>query len=120
MPLRGARLRRRGAALAFVRKVWLCFLCSFSGEAATLEKNNDFQQIRRIGCVLAVFWGLNWPVMKIGLSEVSPWVFRGCASICGALGLFAISKLAGHSLKAPPEERFGLVVCGLLNLKRHH
>lgn len=65
---------------------------------------------------LAVFWGLNWPVMKIGLSEVSPWVFRGCASICGALGLFAISKLAGHSLKVPPEERFGLVVCGLLNL----
>jgi drug/metabolite transporter (DMT)-like permease len=65
---------------------------------------------------LAIFWGLNWPVMKIGLTEVSPWVFRSCASISGALGLFAIAKIAGHSLRVPREQRVGLVICALLNL----
>ena len=26
--------------------------------------------------VLTFFWGVNWPVMKIALSEMSPWTFR--------------------------------------------
>ena len=65
---------------------------------------------------LSIFWGLNWPVMKIGLSEVSPWVFRACASVSGAIGLFAIAKFSGHRLGVPRGERLGVVLCAILNL----
>ena len=65
---------------------------------------------------LSIFWGLNWPVMKIGLSEVSPWVFRACASVSGAIGLFAIAKFAGHRLGVLRGERLGIVLCAILNL----
>ena len=58
-PLRGARLRRRGAAAAFRHEFLTCFLSIFSGEAATL-KNQWFPTgstpRKPSGGRLAAFW----------------------------------------------------------------
>ncbi|NQW10455.1 MAG: DMT family transporter [Alphaproteobacteria bacterium] len=66
--------------------------------------------------IIAVFWGLNWPIMKVGLTEIPPWVFRGSASIVSGLGLFALAKFGGHSLAVPRGQRRGLAISAVLNM----
>jgi drug/metabolite transporter (DMT)-like permease len=54
--------------------------------------------------------------MKIGLSEIPPWVFRAAANMSGAAGLFLIARLNGLSLRVPQNQIKGLVVASLLNM----
>lgn len=49
-------------------------------------------------CVLTLVWGVNWPVMKIGVAEFPPFTFRA-VTLLGGLGvLAAIARVQGHSL----------------------
>ncbi len=48
--------------------------------------------------VCGVCWGLMWPLIKIGLSGLSPWSFRVIGFTVGALTLMAVVKLMGRSL----------------------
>lgn len=41
--------------------------------------------------LLTLFWGVNWPIMKIALSEVPVFTFRAVCLGGGALGLFGIA-----------------------------
>lgn len=66
--------------------------------------------------IIALFWGANWPIMKIGLTEYPPFVFRGVASFAAAAGLFAIARASGFSLKVPRAEWRGLVIASTLNI----
>jgi drug/metabolite transporter (DMT)-like permease len=66
--------------------------------------------------MLAVFWGLNWPIMKIGVSEIPPWTFRGGASLVGGLGLLLIAAVGRLPLRIPRRELPGLALAGLLNI----
>lgn len=66
--------------------------------------------------LIAVLWGLNWPIMKVGLGEISPWVFRAGASVVSCAGLFLISAIAGHSLRVPAGEWRTVLLGGLLNI----
>ena len=45
---------------------------------------------------LAIGWGLNWPVMKIGLREFPLWTFRGSACLVAGLCLLALARIAGQ------------------------
>lgn len=64
--------------------------------------------LSRTGYVLlaavTLFWGANWPGMKIALSELTVWWFRAMCVWAGAIGLLGIAKLSGASLKVPREE----------------
>ena len=66
--------------------------------------------------MIAVLWGANWPIMKVGLSEIPPWVFRATASAYSAIGLFIIAKMSGQSLYVPKADRVNLVICAMLNM----
>ena len=66
--------------------------------------------------MIAVLWGFNWPIMKVGLAEIPPWVFRAGASIVSCAGLFLISAIAGHSLKVPSGEWRVVILVGILNI----
>jgi len=66
--------------------------------------------------MLALLWGLNWPVMKLSLAEYPPFVFRAIAGISAALGLFAMAKANGRILRVPRAEWKGLVIVSLLNM----
>src|SRR3546814_718146 len=41
--------------------------------------------------LLTLFWGINWPVMKIALNEIPVFTFRMLCLGGGAIGLFAIA-----------------------------
>lgn len=66
--------------------------------------------------LIAVFWGLNWPIMKIGLTDVPPWVFRALASTSGGIGLMLIARLNGYSMAIPRHQWRGLALCAFLNI----
>jgi drug/metabolite transporter (DMT)-like permease len=50
---------------------------------------------------VTLFWGINWPVMKIAVRELPPLGFRGGALLLGGLLLLAIARAAGKPLLPP-------------------
>ncbi|HJT08843.1 MAG TPA: DMT family transporter, partial [Stellaceae bacterium] len=65
---------------------------------------------------LSLFWGLNWPVMKVVLGEIAVLPFRAlCLSIAGPL-LLAIAALRGDPLALKRHEIVPLLVAALLNV----
>ncbi len=78
------------------------------------------EALPRLGLVLlamlSLAWGLNWPIMKVALSEIPPWTFRTICTFGGAAGLFALCRLAGIRLAVPRGRRAVLVVAAILNV----
>jgi drug/metabolite transporter (DMT)-like permease len=66
--------------------------------------------------LLALFWGANWPIMKVALGEVPPWVFRALASTSGGAGLLLIAWLGRLPLRVPRREWGRLAIASLLNI----
>lgn len=65
---------------------------------------------------LALGWGINWPVMKIVLSEVPPLSFRGLCLVVGGLGVLGIGRAAGHVVTIPKGRMTQLWVLVLTNI----
>ncbi len=59
--------------------------------------------LRGLVLLLAVglFWGFNWPVMKISMAVIPVFTFRAIAIFFGGLCLVAICRYMGYSLKVP-------------------
>ena len=51
--------------------------------------------------LLAIFWAINWPLMKIGLTVVEPWTFRALIVVVGGIGCLAFAAAFGESLIVP-------------------
>jgi drug/metabolite transporter (DMT)-like permease len=61
---------------------------------------------------LSLFWGLNWPGMKIILSEISVWWFRALCLMFGGSFLMLISALSGNRCRLYPGEIGPVLLCG--------
>ena len=53
---------------------------------------------------LVLFWSLNWPMMKAGLSTVEPWTFRALLVLCGGVGSLSVALMGGQSIRIPRED----------------
>src|SRR5205823_5022361 len=51
--------------------------------------------------LLALIWGMSWPIMKIALDEVTVWTLRGLGYSISAVSLFALIRLQGRSAAVP-------------------
>lgn len=69
---------------------------------------------------LSLFWGLNWPAMKLVLGEMPVWTFRALCLIAGAGTLLAIARLSGERLHVDRDRRLPLVGAALLNVTGWH
>ena len=69
---------------------------------------------------LTLMWGVNWPMMKISLSEISPMYFRAITMSCGALWLFAYYRARGLRMLPEGREWRSVVVLGLPNMLGWH
>ncbi|WP_296577166.1 DMT family transporter [Phreatobacter sp.] len=72
--------------------------------------------IRFIPPALAILWGLNWPAVKIGLSEVPPFALRMGGMGAGGLILLAVALAGGRSLRIARRDWGPLVVGGFLSI----
>ena len=51
--------------------------------------------------ILALIWGCNWPVLKLGVAELPPLTFRALTLPFAALGMLAVARLSGESIAIP-------------------
>ncbi len=69
---------------------------------------------------VSLFWGLNWPGMKIALSELPIWWFRVLSVGVGAVGLMAIAWASTGALRPTRRELRPLLICALFNIVGWH
>jgi len=63
---------------------------------------------------LTLGWGINWPIMKIILSEMEPMRFRTLCLVFGALGLFVLARASGLRLDVPRGQWPRVIAVGLV------
>ena len=51
--------------------------------------------------ILSIVWGCNWPVLKLGVTELAPLTFRGLTLPFAALGMMLVAKWSRDSLRIP-------------------
>jgi len=66
--------------------------------------------------ILALFWGFNWPILKIAVREAPVFWFRTVCAWGGAIGLFVIARASGASLAVPRQDWRRLFVVSLLSI----
>ncbi len=65
---------------------------------------------------LTLFWGLNWPMMKLALAEIPVWTFRAACLAAGAVGLFIISRAQNLSIRPRRDQLARLWFASLFNI----
>lgn len=51
--------------------------------------------------LLTIFWGANWPVMKVVLREIPPLYFRSICTLFGGVGMLILTRASGVPLRVP-------------------
>src|SRR6266705_1020611 len=64
---------------------------------------------------LALVWGCNWPVLKLGVTEIAPLTFRASTLAFAGIGLLVASRLSGESLRIPRRLWGKVIIMGLFN-----
>ena len=87
-------------------------------------KNAGAETLPQLGLVLllflSLFWGTNWPMMKIGLKEIPVWTFRTLCLLLGGSGVLCLAKANGLRLPIPRSERWPLILVSLFNVTGWH
>lgn len=60
---------------------------------------------------ITIFWGTNWPALKIVLSELPVLWFRTWCLGFSGIGLLSIALASGSSIRVPRKERWPLIYC---------
>ncbi|MDA1356364.1 MAG: DMT family transporter [Proteobacteria bacterium] len=63
---------------------------------------------------VGVFWGVNWPIMKISMAAIPVFTFRAIAIFFGGLCLAAVCRHMGYSLKVPRDQWAPLLLVTVL------
>lgn len=66
--------------------------------------------------VLTLGWGMNWPMIKLGVSEIPVWTFRAACVLFGAAGLFVIARFSGDEWRIKREHWFAIGCMALFNV----
>ncbi len=66
--------------------------------------------------VLTLVWGCNWPVLKMGVTELAPLTFRSMTLPFAAIGMLFVARFSGDSIRVPREFWPKLAVLALLNI----
>lgn len=66
--------------------------------------------------VLTLVWGCNWPILKLGVTEMAPLTFRAYTLPLAGLGLLAVAKASGESIRIPRGMWPVVVILALLNI----
>jgi drug/metabolite transporter (DMT)-like permease len=51
--------------------------------------------------ILTLVWGCNWPVLKVGVSELPPLTFRASSLAFAGIALLLVARFSGHSIRIP-------------------
>jgi drug/metabolite transporter (DMT)-like permease len=51
--------------------------------------------------ILTLVWGCNWPILKMGVTELAPLTFRALTLPLAAVGMLIVSRASGDSIRIP-------------------
>jgi hypothetical protein len=51
--------------------------------------------------VLTLVWGCNWPILKLGVTELAPLTFRAITLPFAAIGLLLVARFCGDAIRVP-------------------
>jgi len=54
--------------------------------------------------LLALVWGVNWPIMKVAVIGVEPLTFRAMCALGSGIGMLALVAASGRSLRVPRDQ----------------
>lgn len=69
---------------------------------------------------LTLMWGVNWPMMKLSLQQLSPLYFRASTMLLGASWLFVYVAAQGERMKPAGREWLTIAALGLPNVLGWH
>ena len=69
---------------------------------------------------LALFWGANWPMMKMVVNEWNVWHFRTVSLFLGCASLFALAAVLRYPLRVPDGQWGRLLGASLFNITGWH
>ena len=69
---------------------------------------------------LTLLWGVNWPMLKLALSELPVLTFRGLCLFCAGLIIIGLHRALGRSLRVPRHQWRPLLVSGFFNITVWH
>ena len=65
-------------------------------------------------------WGISWPFLKIALTEIPPWTFRGLIAPTAAILVFGIGALLRYDLGKPTGLWKEITLAAILNITCWH
>ena len=69
---------------------------------------------------LALFWGANWPMMKMVLFEWNVWHFRAVCLVLGSVGMFVLVRIMGYPWRVPEGQWRRLIAASFFNITCWH
>src|SRR5690606_4268147 len=69
---------------------------------------------------LTLMWGVDWPMMKLSLQQLSPLYFRASTMLLGALCLFAYMATRGERMRPTGKELLTIAALGVPNILGWH
>jgi drug/metabolite transporter (DMT)-like permease len=77
---------------------------------------------RQLGALVALtlMWGINWPMMKLSLRELTPLYFRAITMTCGALCLYTFYRARGLRMLPQGREWRSVIALGIPNMLGWH
>ncbi|MEP7329161.1 MAG: DMT family transporter, partial [Betaproteobacteria bacterium] len=66
--------------------------------------------------ILTLVWGCNWPVLKMGVSELAPLTFRSLTLPFAAIGMLLVARISGDSIRIPREWWGRVVILAMFNI----
>ena len=69
---------------------------------------------------LTLMWGINWPMMKLSLREITPLYFRAITMTCGALWLCIFYRARGLRMLPVGTEWRSVITLGIPNMLGWH
>jgi drug/metabolite transporter (DMT)-like permease len=66
--------------------------------------------------LLALFWGINWPMMKIAVADIPLLTFRAFCVASGAAGMLGLAWARGDAIAVPRAARWPLFWAALTNV----
>ena len=69
---------------------------------------------------IIIGWGTSWPFLKIALSEIPPWTFRGLIAPTAALFILLAGFLSRQKIRVPAGQWKPLIIASLFNVMIWH
>jgi drug/metabolite transporter (DMT)-like permease len=66
--------------------------------------------------VLTLVWGCNWPILKLGVTELAPLTFRAITLPFAAIGLLAVAHWSGDGIRIPRSWWTRVAALAMLNI----